>query len=187
MENKEISVIPTLETERLILRELKTNDVENIFEYASIPEVAEYVQWYPHKTKEDSLGFINFALEQFFTGASLIWGIVLKSENKLIGSIDLRDWKSDNKCSDTGYVISKNYWNKGFVSEALRAVINFAFEELHLNRIEAHCEEENKGSWHVMEKCGMKYEGTLREKVFIKGRFRTMKVYSILQKEWKAK
>lgn len=59
------------------------------------------------------------------------------------------------------------------------------FEVLHLNRIEAHCEEENIGSWRVMEKCGMKYEGTLREKVFIKERFRSMKMYSILKQEWK--
>lgn len=90
----------------------------------------------------------------------------------------------ENNCAEIGYVISKDFWNKGIMTEALKSLIKFCFEELHLNRLESHCEEENTGSWHVMEKCGLKYEGTLREKVFVKERYRSMKMYSILRSEY---
>ena len=177
--------IPRIEAERLILRKITEEDVNDIFEYASVPEVTTFVLWDTHKTKQNSIEFVKLAGEQFNNNISIVWGIEIKSENKLIGSIDLRDWNSIHRCGEIGYVISKEYWNRGYVSEAVKAIINFGFEILHLNRIEAHCEEENIGSWKVMEKCGMKYEGTLREKVFIKERFRSMKMYSILKREWK--
>ncbi|MCX6174866.1 MAG: GNAT family protein [Ignavibacteriales bacterium] len=185
LQNKRPQEIPKIETERLILRKITVDDVNDIFEYASIPDVTTFVLWDTHKTKQDSIDFVKIADEQFNNNISLIWGIVIKSENKLIGTIDLRNWNTIHNCGEIGYVISKKYWNKGYVSEAIKVVIKFGFEVLHLNRIEAHCEEENIGSWKVMEKCGMKYEGTLREKVFIKERFRSMKMYSILKREWK--
>lgn len=187
IEKKELTEIPIIETERLILRKITLNDVDDIFEYASIPEVTAFVPWYAHKTKNDSADFVKFAEEQFHNNLSIVWGIVIKSKNKLIGSIELRGWNSINNCGDIGYVISKNYWGQGITTEAMNAVIKFGIEQLELNRVEAHCEEENIGSWHVMEKCGMIYEGTLREKVFIKDRYRSMKIYSILKKEWKGK
>ena len=185
LQTKELLEIPKIETERLILRKITTDDVNDIFEYASVPEVTTFVLWETHRSKQDSLDFVKFAEEQFNNNLSIIWGIEIKNEKKLIGTIDLRNWKAIHKCGEVGYVVSKKYWNKGYVSEATKAVIKFGFKELHMNRIEAHCEEENIGSWKVMEKCGMKFEGILREKVFIKGRFRTMKMYSILKKEWK--
>jgi ribosomal-protein-alanine N-acetyltransferase len=187
IDKKELTEIPIIETERLLLRKITLNDVDDIFDYASIPELTTFVLWYPHKTKSETFDFIKFTDEQFRNRLSIVWGILIKNENKLIGSIDLRGWNTDNKCGDVGYAISKDYWNKGFVSEAMKAVIKFGFEQLQLNRIEAHCQKENIGSWRVMEKCGMKYEGTLREKVFIKKRYRSMKMYSILKKEWDGK
>ncbi|NJD21514.1 MAG: GNAT family N-acetyltransferase [Melioribacter sp.] len=185
LQTKELPEIPKIETERLILRKITTDDVNDIFEYASVPDVTTFVLWETHRAKQDSLDFVKFAEEQFDNNISIIFGIEIKNEKKLIGTIDLRNWKAIHKCGEVGYVVSKKYWNKGYVSEAMKAVIKFGFKELHLNRIEAHCEEENIGSWRVMEKCRMKFEGILREKVFIKGRFRTMKMYSILKKEWK--
>jgi len=185
LQNKRLPEIPKIETERLILRKITEDDINDIFEYASIPDVTIFVLWDTHKTCQDSIDFVKFADEQFNSNISIIWGIEIKSEKKLIGSIDLRDWNAIHMCGEIGYVISKKYWNRGYVSEAVKAVIKFGFEVLLLNRIEAHCEEENIGSWRVMEKCGMKYEGTLREKVFIKKRFRSMKMYSILKREWK--
>jgi [ribosomal protein S5]-alanine N-acetyltransferase len=183
-QNKILPEIPKIETERLILRNITENDVNDIFEYASVPDVTPFLLWNTHKTKQDSIDFVKFANGQFNNNLSLVWGIEIKSEKKLIGSIDLRDWNRIHKCGEIGYVISKKYWNKGYITEAMKTVIQFGFEILDLNRIEAHCEEENIGSWKVMEKCGMKYEGVLREKVFIKERFRSMKMYSILKKEW---
>ena len=187
LQNKELPEFPKIETERLLLRKININDADDIFEYASVPEITTFLLWETHRSKSDSLDFIKFADEQFNNKTSIIWGIVIKNGNKLIGTIDIRNWNMIHNCGEIGYVISKKYWNMGYVSEAMAAVIKYGFKELLLNRVEAHCEEENIGSWKVMEKCRMKFEGVLREKVFIKGRFRSMKMYSILRKEWDKK
>lgn len=177
-------LFPTLITSRLKLREILETDQENIFEYANDPDVTPFLMFDTHRTKEDSLSFIVFAGNEFKNQTSIIWGIELIEEKKMIGTIDLRGFKNGHRCGEIGYVINKKYWNKGFVTEAMKSVIKYGFEQLNLNRIESHCEHENMGSWKVMEKCGLKYEGTLREKVFIKNRFRSMKMYSILKAEW---
>jgi ribosomal-protein-alanine N-acetyltransferase len=185
MKNKiPISQIPVIESERLKLRELSMDDVDDIYGYASIPEVSTFLLWYPHKSKQDSIDFINFAKNMFEKDISIIWGIELKEEKKLIGIFDLRTAQIINGCVEIGYVISSTYWNKGYISEAIKVIIKFCFEELKLNRVEAHCDEENLGSARVMEKAGMKYEGTLREKLFVKDKYRSMKLYSILKKEY---
>jgi ribosomal-protein-alanine N-acetyltransferase len=185
MNNKiPISKIPVIETERLILRELSLDDVDDIFGYASIPEVSTFLLWYPHKSKQDSIDFINFAKDMFAKDISIIWGIELKEEKKLIGIFDLRTMQLINDCAEIGYVISNIYWNRGFISESIQEVIKFCFNELKLNRVEAHCDEENIGSARVMEKAGMKYEGTMREKLYVKDKYRSMKLYSILKSEF---
>jgi len=185
MQNKiPISQIPNIETERLILRELSLDDVDDIFGYASIPEVSTFLLWYPHKSKQDSIDFINFSKDMFAKDISIIWGIELKEEKKLIGIFDLRTMQLINNCAEIGYVISNQYWNKGYISEAIKVIIKFCFKDLNLNRVEAHCDQDNIGSAHVMEKAGMKFEGTLREKLFVKEKYRSMKLYSILKSEY---
>ncbi len=183
-DEKHLENFPVLQTEKLLLRKLTAEDSEDIYEYASIPEVARFLIWEHHKSINDSMWFINFAEQQYSDKNSIIWGIELKDEKKLIGTIDLRGFNSPHRCGDVGYVISPKYWGKGIVTEAFKAIINFGLGVMNLNRIEAHCEEENFGSWRVMEKSGLKLEGVLREKVFIKEKFRTMKMYSILKRDW---
>lgn len=178
------SFLITLETERLLLRKIVMEDVDDIFEYASIPEVAEFVIWSPHKTKDDSIQFVNLAEQEFLNKGMITWGIELKSENKLIGSISIHHIQLIHSCAEIGYALHQKYWGKGLVTEAMKEILRFGFNVMNFNRLEAYCEEKNVGSWRVMEKCGMKYEGTFREKVFVKNRFRTMKMYSILKKEF---
>lgn len=175
---------PVLETDRLKLRKLTSEDAEDIFEYACDSEVAYFLIWEPHKSVNDSLEFIKFTENEFESNSSIIWGIELKGDNKIIGTIDLRGFTNSHRCGDVGYAISQKCWGHGIVSEAFKALIDFGFGKLNLNRIEAHCEHENTGSWKVMEKAGLQYEGTLREKVFIKNKFRTMNMYSILKSDW---
>lgn len=173
-----------METGRLILRAFTENDVEDIYEYASDEEVAAFLVWDPHKTRDDTYDFLNMSKEIFHNSDNIDWGIELKEEGKLIGAISIRKWNDANRCGDIGYVLSKKYWNKGFATEALRAVIRYGFEKLNVNRLEAHCDEINSASYRVMEKAGMKYEGTLRQKVFIKGKFLNIRFYSILKEEF---
>ncbi len=185
MSNKNsINEVPALETERLLLRALTDADVNDIFEYASDPEVSKYLPWNTHESIEESIAFLKMSKKAFQISDNIDWGIELKEEKKIIGAISMRKWNDRNKCGDVGYVLSRRYWGKGITTEALRSVIRFGFEKLKINRIEAHCDEANPGSYKVMEKAGMKYEGTLRDKVFIKNKFVTIRFYSILKKEF---
>lgn len=179
-----IKEVPRLESDRLILRELCEDDIEDIFEYASDPEVSTYLPWNTHKSIDESKDFLKMSHKSFQTADNIDWGIELKNEGKLIGAISIRKWNDDNRCGDIGYVLSRKYWNKGITTEALKTVIKFGFENLNANRLEAHCDENNTASYRVMEKVGMKYEGTLREKVFVKGNFINIRFYSILRSEF---
>ncbi len=177
--------LPQLETERLILRRLRLEDAQDVFDYASNPEVARYVSFEQHKSVDDAIAFLNMVVSSYEDTATKAWtwGIVLKENGKLIGSCGI--WgKPEHARAEIGYVIGQPYWGRGLVSEAVREVIRLGFDNLGLNRIEARCDPENIGSARVMEKSGMTYEGILREQTFIKGRYWDWKLYSILRREY---
>jgi ribosomal-protein-alanine N-acetyltransferase len=174
---------PVLETSRLILKKISLEDAEDMFEYASDPEVAKYVTWEYHKSMEDSLNLIKRMLSISEKGDVAFWGLYLKENGKLIGTFELNIDRK-NMMGEIAFVLSKKYWNKGLMTEAVRKVIEFGFEKLNLNRIQARCMAENISSERVMQKAGMKLEGILREALFVKGRFWDMKMYSILKREY---
>jgi ribosomal-protein-alanine N-acetyltransferase len=176
--------LPELNTSRLLLRKLMTKDVNDIYEYASNPEVSRSVVWDYHKSVKDSMEFLVKTLQQYNTGRPASWGIVYKENNKLIGTGGYHVWYPDHAYAEIGYVISQRFWNKGLMTEALAEMMKFGFESLLLNRIEARCFTDNTASERVMQKCGMKYEGTLRSAIFVKGEYRDLKVYSMLRSEF---
>lgn len=175
---------PILETPRLILRKISLEDAQDIFDYAKDPEVSKYVSWEPHKSIEDSIKFIEYMLNKYEKEGYGDWGIEYKENKKLIGTCGFIWWDRKNYKAEIGYVLSREYWNQGLMTEAVREVIKFGFERMFLNRIQARCKVENIASEKVMQKIGMKFEGILREDVFVKGRFWDMKLYSILRKEF---
>ena len=176
--------LPVLETSRLVLRKLELADVDDMYGYASDPEVTRYVTWDAHISRENTLGYLKFLQQRYKTDRCLVWGVVLKENNKLIGTCDYVRIDNTSKCGILGYALAREYWNQGLMSEAVRAIIDFGFEVLDLNRIEAHCMVANLASERVMQKTGMTFEGILREKVFLKNQFISLKMYSILKKEW---
>jgi ribosomal-protein-alanine N-acetyltransferase len=177
------SNFPTLETKRLILRKLRLEDAKDVFEYASDPEVSKYVTWEPHRSIEDSINLIKFTHERYEKREGIIWGIVYKENNKVIGTCDI-SLAIKHFRAEIAYAISRDYWGKGLMTEAVKEVIKFGFEKMNLNRIQAMCIPENIGSYRVMEKVGMKYEGLIREYMYIKGKFQDLKLYSILRIEY---
>lgn len=178
--------LPDLETGRLLLRGLRPEDAEALFGYASDPEVARYVTWDAHRTVEDSRAFLRAAAADRESGEEPGWGIVYKAEGKLIGTCGLINYSAEHARVELGYALSRDYWGRGIMTEAVRAVISFSFQNLSLNRIEARCFAENTASARVMEKAGMTYEDTLRQREFRKSSYRDMKVYSILRDEFTA-
>jgi len=112
------------------------------------------------------------------------WGIVYKENNKFIGTCGYVLWVPVHSLAEIAIALSGEYWGKGLMTEAVKEVIKYGFEKMNLNRIYARCFMENIGSQKVLEKVGMKFEGILREQMFIKSKFSDMKIYSILRKEY---
>ena len=176
--------LPTLETERLILRKITLEDVEDMFSYGSNEEVSKYVTWDTHKTISDTKEFVDFVLTRYENNQVSPWGIEYKENGKLIGTIDFISWQVKHNSAEIGYVISQDYWGKAITTEAAHEVITFGFDHMDLVRIQARCLVENIGSSRVMEKAGMSYEGVIRKAAFIKGQHRDLKIYSILREEF---
>ena len=149
-----------IETERLILRPIVENDAEVIFEYCRNENVGKNAGWEPHESLEET----REVMKQVFLNKENVYGMVLKESGKLFGSIGLiTDPKRQNdKTRMVGYAIGENYWNNGYTTEAVQALIRFGFTNLRLQLISAYCYPYNKSSKKVLEKCGFQYEGTLR-------------------------
>ena len=175
------SSLPALETERLILRPLRMQDAKDLYAYASDPAVSRHVLWDTHRSIRDSRQFLRSAIRQYRKGLPGSFGIELKASGRMIGTIGFMWVNIDHKSAEVGYSLSRNYWNQGFMTEALRAVIAFGFDELHLNRIEAQFETDNPASGRVMAHCGMQYEGVMRQRLMNKGKYVDVAQYAILR------
>jgi len=178
------SNIPILCTKSLILKKMTLKDAEDLFEYASDPEVTKYITWAPHKSIDDSIDFLKSVLRRYENNEVSEWGIVYKENNKFIGTCGYVLWVPVHSLAEIAFALSREYWGKGLMTEAVKEVIKYGFEKMNLNRIYARCFMENIGSQKVLEKVGMKFEGILREQMFIKSKFSDMKIYSILRKEY---
>lgn len=180
------SSLPILATPRLTLRKLRLRDANDLFAYASDPEVARHVLWDAHKTLAQSRRFLWGAIRQYRKGLPASYAIVLKGEERMIGTIGFMWVNTDHKSAEIGYSLSREYWNRGIMTEALRELIRFGFEVLLLNRIEAQHEIDNPASGRVMMKAGMRKEGIMRQRLINKGKKVDVAVYAILQSDWRA-
>jgi [ribosomal protein S5]-alanine N-acetyltransferase len=176
--------LPTIETDRLLLRKITLNDANDMFEYASDPQVSEYTMWSTHSSIEDTKYFLKSLLKMYKRRELVDWGIVHKAENKFIGTCGFVEWRMTHSRAEIGYTLSRKYWGEGYMTEAVNAVIDFGFREMLLNKIQARCEVNNIASARVMEKAGMQLEGILRQQIFVKGRYWDLKTYSILKEEF---
>ena len=179
-------MLDTIETERLILREFTFDDVTDLYEYASNPNVGPNAGWTPHKNICESEAVLNM-----FMRNDDVWAIVYKRNNKVIGSIGLHldSLRSSVKFIKTkclGYALSYNYWGLGIATEAVKAVQKYAFDVMGLDLLSVDHYPHNKRSMRVIEKCGFKLEGTLRKaRPSYDNKPMDIVCYSILKGEWK--
>ena len=176
--------MPDLETPRLRLRKLTARDAWDIYHYSSDPEVARHVLWDAHQSLSDSKSYLRYMMRKYRQQEPASWGIELLQTQEIIGTIGFMWINRDNASAEVGYSLSRDYWGRGYMTEALKAVIAYSFSEMHLNRIEAQHELANPASGAVMRKCGMKLEGTLRQRLFNKGVFVDVNLYSILRSDF---
>ncbi|OGO91766.1 MAG: hypothetical protein A2Y17_13495 [Clostridiales bacterium GWF2_38_85] len=153
-----------LETERLILRRFELTDAEVMFKnWASDAEVTKYLTWPPHSDISVSKAVIDSWMKLYENLNHYSWAIVLKEIGEPIGSIAAVEQRDDIKMVHIGYCIGQKWWRRGYTSEALAELIRFFFEDVGVNRIESRHDPRNPNSGKVMLKCGLKYEGTMRQ------------------------
>lgn len=174
----------TLVTERLILRKLEATDAYRIEKLAGDHEVAKTTLNIPHPYPEGSaVAFIHSALESERTGKLITRAIIEKETNELIGLMAISIHSTFNR-GELAYWVGKPYWGQGYGTEAAKAVLQYGFKVLELNRIYAQSFTTNPGSWRIMEKIGLKYEGTLRQHVSRFGQYYDLAQYGILKEEF---
>jgi len=178
------SNLPVIEAERLILRPVEPGDYRAVFEYAGDPEAAKYASWDAHKTIRESKVLVDFIRKRYAQNRPSNWAVVLKENKRMIGTCGFLSDFPANKRAEIGFALSRTFWNRGYATEAAKKTIEFGFNDLKLNRIEAFCDEQNRASARVLEKIGMKQEGVFRQYVYSKGSFRNMSAYAILAEEF---
>lgn len=174
-----------IETERLILRPFRSEDAPVMFRnWAGDREVPKYLTWNVHRSVADTENVVNMWVAQYNDIKTYNWVIVLKELGEPIGSINVCRLYENIDGAEIGYCIGKPWWGKGIMTEAFSAIIPYLFE-VGFNRIDAAHAVKNPASGRVMQKCGLKYEGTFRQ--FFRstaGELLDISFYSILREEW---
>ena len=174
----------TLETERLILRKFTIDDAEGMFKnWATDPLTNKYLSWELHKSIDESKSIIEDWLKRYESGF-YNWVVELKDTHEIIGNICEEGKNLKHKTISVGYCYGSKYWNNGYASEALRRVIEYLLTEQDFYLVEANHRSSNPASGRVMQKAGMKYDGTLRERrINLDGTRADMIYYSITKNE----
>lgn len=167
------------DTENLLLRKFTIEDASDVLEYGSDADTLKYLVWAGISTIDDA----KAAIMEYYWSRSGFFAIEQKKSKKCIGCIDLRLEPEHEKAS-FGYVLNRQYWGKGYMTEALLTLLEFCFEKLGLNRVESTHFAGNEGSGKVMQKCGMECEGLARQEVKVKGVFHDVAHYGITRERW---
>ena len=157
----------TIETPRLILRRFALEDASSMYHnWASDPEVTKYLMWPTHQSVEVSCQVLTDWISHYPQENYYQWAIVPKEFGEPIGAIAVVHFQDRIGKAEVGYCMGKAWWHRGIMTEALESVIRFLFEEVGFNRVEACHDPNNPNSGKVMEKCGMRFEGTQRQASF---------------------
>lgn len=175
---------PVLETKRLILRELVKSDVEDLFEIFSSDEVMKYYGMFPIESQEELLKVIENFSKGFEEERIIRWGIQTKDTGKIIGTCGYHNWNKKHFRSEIGYELSKEYWHKGYMTEALKEILDYGFTHMNLNRIEGIVYPENLASQNTLIRMGFREEGLLREYMCFRGQMTNVLMFSLLKREY---
>jgi ribosomal-protein-alanine N-acetyltransferase len=179
-----MNMFPTLTTARLDLVEIKQSHLTDIYLLFSDKKVTEYYNLLPLKNEQEGQKLLDWFRNRFEDGLGIRWGISLKGKADIIGTIGYNTFTRKHR-ANIGYDLQSSYWNRGFMTEALQAVIAFGFNELNINRIEAEVMQGNVISEKLLEKLNFKREGILRQWMLWNEHYYDMTMYSLLRTDYK--
>ncbi|MGM0751859.1 MAG: GNAT family N-acetyltransferase [Bacillota bacterium] len=177
---------PNLETDRLILRKFDLDDIQSVFDHwISDERISDNRVSAAHKTVDETKERVEKIVRRYESKEFCHWGIELKGEGELIGEIDLYDFGHSTGNCEVSYSLGFNWWNKGYGTEALKAVVEFAFVHMNVHKISAAHNTDNPASGRIMTKAGMEQEGIIRDMIRnAKGQYKDCAVYGILGEDY---
>ncbi|MBA2678871.1 MAG: GNAT family N-acetyltransferase [Ktedonobacteraceae bacterium] len=178
---------PTLTTGRLLLRQIRPDDVKALFAILSDEETMKYYGSAPHRSLDESSEEIKDALDHYAQRESLRWAITLRGEDTFLGSCTLFHFDEGYHRGEIGYELHRDFWGQGITSEAVAAVLTYSFSELELHRVEALIDIANERSKGLLLKLGFTYEGYLRQRYYQDGQFLDEHYFGLLRDEWQKK
>ncbi|MBK8138947.1 MAG: GNAT family N-acetyltransferase [Chloroflexi bacterium] len=178
---------PTLNTNRLVLREVTERDAADVFELRGDYQVTKLNFGVNYKSLDEAHFTIQRMREGFDVAQHLRFGITLGTDDKVIGLVGFNYFSHADHRAAVGFDLQRRFWGRGIMPEALTAVLDFGFNQIGLNRIEADCSIMNLASQRVLQKVGFVYEGRQRDQYYYDGTYFDLLLWSILKREWAAR
>jgi RimJ/RimL family protein N-acetyltransferase len=175
----------TIRTTRLVIRELDSSDADAVQRCAGDPEVVRHLPFGPN-TPDQTRTFIERVLLAQRESPRRNYEMSICQNDELIGCVRLTVRSADDRQGDLGYMLRRDRWGNGFMTETTRAIVGFGFESLSLHRIWATCGTENAASVRVLEKVGMRREGHLLHERLVRGKWRDTYIYAVLEDDWRS-
>ncbi len=178
--------LPTLTSPRVVLRWLEHSDVPALCEIFSDPQVMRYWSSVPWTDEADGVKLVESVRRCFAEGSLYQWGVTHRSDEALIGTCSLAHVDAQNRRAEIGFALRRDRWGHGYMSEAARTLLRFAFEELELHRVEADVDPRNEACIRLLESLGFQREGYLRERWLVGQEVNDAAFYGLLRSEWQA-
>lgn len=178
------TVFPVLETERLVLRQVTRADDDVLFEIHSDPETMRYWSGPPWSSSAKAAEVFERAEHRYREQSAVRWGYVLREDDTLVGVANLHSIDSQCRRAELGYVLDRRHWGRGYNHEALVRIVDWAFTQLGLHRLEAELDPRNEGSAKAVERLGFVREGLLRERWIVEGEISDSLMVGLLRSEW---
>lgn len=175
---------PILESERLVFRRLKDSDAPEVFKIRSNPERMKYIPRPILQNEEEALAMIQMMNAKIDENTDINWGVCLKNSDKIIGFMGFYRVQPDSYRTEIGYMILPEYDGKGYVSEAVTTMLNYAFNTVGFHSVEAVIDPNNFGSARVLEKNGFRKEAHFIENFFWNNEFIDSVHYGLLKREF---
>lgn len=181
-----LETFPILSTERLDLVEIKQSHLGDLFKLFGDENVTRFYNLLPLNNEQEAQKTIDWFQTQFKDKLGIRWGIAFKGQEKIIGTVGFNNFSKRHR-ANIGYDLQTEHWNNGYITEALKTVISFGFNQLEINRIEAEVMQGNVISEKVLKKLYFKKEGVLREWMYWNEKYYDMTMFSLLRTDYEAR
>lgn len=177
--------LPVITSSRVVLRWISEDDIDGLYEVFGDPKVMRYWSSPPLANREAAAALQREIASGNENNSMFKWGLALRESNSVIGTTTLFNLNLDNGRAELGYAMGSAYWGKGYMHEALQALLSHTFEVMNLRRLEADVDPRNAGSIRTLERLGFQREGLLRERWDVNGEIQDAFFYGLLRRDWR--